>query len=97
MQASIEHKLADVHHRLGDWFREMLLRLGLFPERARRSLWVHGEGLGEFRLAKPLLRALNEACPGHRLVLTTSRAVTRPSIACRARRASTTPACRIRP
>jgi 3-deoxy-D-manno-octulosonic-acid transferase len=41
------------------------------------SLWIHGEGLGEFLAAEPLFRRLRSACPGHRLVLSASSAPTR--------------------
>lgn len=41
------------------------------------SLWIHGEGLGEFLAAEPLLRRLRLARPEHRLVLSASSAATR--------------------
>src|SRR5262249_45347911 len=56
-----------------EWPAELLRRLGLNLPTAEQSLWVHGEGLGEFNAAGPLIRRLRDVLPGSRLVLTTSR------------------------
>src|SRR5262245_17603316 len=61
---------------LRDGSVDLLHRLGLFLPTTEQSLWVHGEGLGEFHAAGPLLRRLRDAHPGLRLVLTTSRPCT---------------------
>jgi len=58
---------------LRQWLAAIWQRCGRFPGRARQSIWLHGEGLGEFQAAVPLLDALRGRYPGFRLVLTTSR------------------------
>src|SRR5262245_15639250 len=55
------------------WFVEVLRRLGLWLPRVERCIWVHGEGMGEFNAARRLIGLILEACPGHRLLLTSSR------------------------
>src|SRR5690606_28087974 len=45
---------------------------GLFPKPAfGSSLWVHAVSLGEVNAAEPLIEALMQAYPQHRLVVTT--------------------------
>jgi len=60
-------------HPWREWRQDILRRLGLGLPSVPRSIWVHGEGMGEFNAAGPLLERLTQACPDHVLVLTTSR------------------------
>jgi len=47
-------------------------RLGIHPRRGDDAplIWVHAVSVGETRAAQPLVRALLERHPGHRLLLT---------------------------
>lgn len=51
-------------------------RLGVIPPSARgvRTLWLHCASVGEVQAARPLIEALGERWPGHRLVITTMTA-----------------------
>ncbi|MGE3809030.1 MAG: glycosyltransferase N-terminal domain-containing protein, partial [Gemmataceae bacterium] len=55
------------------WHLEIANRLALRLPSADRTMWVHGEGVGEFKAAEPVLSWLQSSCPEHRLLLTTSR------------------------
>jgi 3-deoxy-D-manno-octulosonic-acid transferase len=61
----------DVGHRFG--------RYGAAPDRP--VVWIHAVSLGETRAAQPLVRALREAYPGHRLLLTHMTATGRAAAA----------------
>lgn len=39
-------------------------------------MWIHGEGMGEFNAATPLIAELRASCPGMRFVFTASRSAT---------------------
>lgn len=46
-------------------------RLGVFPRRTEGALiWIHAVSVGETRAAQPLVAALRQRYPGHRLLLT---------------------------
>ncbi|MDR9438269.1 MAG: lipid IV(A) 3-deoxy-D-manno-octulosonic acid transferase [Halomonas sp.] len=51
-------------------------RLGLIPPSAKgqRTLWLHCASVGEVQAARPLIEALGQRWPGHRLVITTMTA-----------------------
>ncbi|PRY71169.1 lipid IV(A) 3-deoxy-D-manno-octulosonic acid transferase [Halomonas ventosae] len=51
-------------------------RLGLIPPSAKGvgTLWLHCASVGEVQAARPLIEALGERWPGHRLVITTMTA-----------------------
>ncbi|WFM71423.1 lipid IV(A) 3-deoxy-D-manno-octulosonic acid transferase [Halomonas sp. CKK8] len=51
-------------------------RLGLIPPSAKgaRTLWLHCASVGEVQAARPLIEALGERWPSHRLVITTMTA-----------------------
>ncbi|GHC29185.1 3-deoxy-D-manno-octulosonic acid transferase [Aidingimonas halophila] len=51
-------------------------RLGClpFPVDGGATLWLHCASVGEVMAARPLIEALTEQCPGHRLVVTTMTA-----------------------
>src|SRR4051794_39549094 len=55
-----------------DRVRDLARRAGFGLPRLERSIWVHGEGPGEFNGARLLLSQLVRLYPSHRLVLTTS-------------------------
>ncbi len=58
--------------RYGDYHLRWRERFGLFPKPAfTKSLWVHAVSLGEVNAAEPLIEALMQAYPQHRLVVTT--------------------------
>jgi 3-deoxy-D-manno-octulosonic-acid transferase len=59
------------------WFAEMCERLGFTPFRAERSIWIHGEGMGEFNAATQLVHELRQKCPDSSFIFTCSRSVTR--------------------
>jgi 3-deoxy-D-manno-octulosonic-acid transferase len=61
----------DVGHRFG--------RYGAAPDRP--VIWIHAVSLGETRAAQPLVRALREAYPGHRLLITHMTATGRAAAA----------------
>lgn len=58
--------------RQPDYLRRIGERLGRHPTRAdaARLIWVHAVSVGETRAAQPLVRALLERYPEHRLLLT---------------------------
>ncbi|MBB5192093.1 3-deoxy-D-manno-octulosonic-acid transferase [Silvimonas terrae] len=46
-------------------------RWGFYGQRARsRTIWLHAVSVGEVRAAAPLIKALKDAWPAHRIVLT---------------------------
>ncbi|TDO06666.1 lipid IV(A) 3-deoxy-D-manno-octulosonic acid transferase [Halomonas ventosae] len=51
-------------------------RLGLIPPagEGERTLWLHCASVGEVQAARPLIEALGQRWPGHRLVVTTMTA-----------------------
>ncbi|MDI5889854.1 lipid IV(A) 3-deoxy-D-manno-octulosonic acid transferase [Halomonas rhizosphaerae] len=51
-------------------------RLGLIPSvgQGERTLWLHCASVGEVQAARPLIEALRQRWPGHRLVITTMTA-----------------------
>lgn len=51
--------------------------LGCVDAGADTSIWIHGEGMGEFNAAGELIVALRERTPKARLVFTTSRSAVR--------------------
>src|SRR5207244_2427457 len=58
--------------KLHDWWRDFWCRMGFIPHHVPRSIWVHGEGLGEFHASEPLIHEIRCLCPNHRIVYTTS-------------------------
>jgi 3-deoxy-D-manno-octulosonic-acid transferase len=62
---------------LATWLAEVLDRLGFTSFRAERSIWIHGEGMGEFNAASQLIHELRQRYPGYSLVFTSSRCATR--------------------
>ncbi|MFA7665320.1 MAG: lipid IV(A) 3-deoxy-D-manno-octulosonic acid transferase [Burkholderiaceae bacterium] len=58
--------------RQPDYLRRIGERLGRHPARKDRAplIWLHAVSVGETRAAQPLVRALLDACPDHRLLLT---------------------------
>jgi 3-deoxy-D-manno-octulosonic-acid transferase len=58
---------------LASWWGHLGACLGCVDAGAERSIWIHGEGMGEFNAARELIVALRERAPGIRLVFTTSR------------------------
>lgn len=73
--ASLRMRFAD-HLRWREWLRFVTQGLGRFEARAERSIWVHGEGMGEFNAAAKLIDRLRGLYPHRRFVFTSSRAVT---------------------
>jgi 3-deoxy-D-manno-octulosonic-acid transferase len=61
---------------LHSWLDHLLPRLGFFPERAAQTIWIHGEGMGEFNAVSALITALREELPDVRFLFTASRSVT---------------------
>jgi 3-deoxy-D-manno-octulosonic-acid transferase len=58
--------------RYRKYWRRWPERFGFVPRlRGRRSLWVHAVSVGEVRSAAPLVAALVERYPSHRVVVTT--------------------------
>ncbi len=58
------------------WLRELGLRLGMGLPEGENTLWIHGEGMGEFNSVAPLIQRLLAQCPQRRLLLTSSRSLT---------------------
>jgi 3-deoxy-D-manno-octulosonic-acid transferase len=58
------------------WPSHLLGCLGFFRARARCSIWIHGEGMGEFNAAAGVVERLRDRLPGFRLVFTASRSAT---------------------
>jgi 3-deoxy-D-manno-octulosonic-acid transferase len=65
------------------WFAELRACRARFPQRAARSIWLHGEGLGEFAAAAALIDQLRQSCGSCRLVLSASRPTIRRWLAAR--------------
>jgi 3-deoxy-D-manno-octulosonic-acid transferase len=63
-------------------YREsMSERFGLYQtDRPERVLWIHAVSVGEARAAQPLVRALGEALPDHRILITCTTAAGRETI-----------------
>jgi 3-deoxy-D-manno-octulosonic-acid transferase len=57
-------------------------RLGLYAEDTRREhlIWVHAVSVGEARAAVPLVRALQQALPEHRILITCMTAAGRETL-----------------
>ncbi len=54
----------------------LLRGAGLYHHRARRSVWFHGDGPGDFVARDELLRAVRAGAPAHRIVVTSSSPAT---------------------
>ncbi|MBV8030760.1 MAG: 3-deoxy-D-manno-octulosonic acid transferase [Betaproteobacteria bacterium] len=56
-------------------------RLGVYAiERPEKLLWVHAVSVGEVRASAPLVRALQEAAPDHKMLMTCTTAAGRETI-----------------
>ena len=62
--------------RLTDQFAFQIRRGGLYLNRARRSVWVHGRDAEDFEAVAPMLKWLRTAISAERLLLTSDRAQT---------------------
>jgi len=63
-------------------YRELMSeRFGLYQtDRPERVVWIHAVSVGEARAAQPLVRALGEALPDHRILITCTTAAGRETI-----------------
>jgi len=62
--------------RLRDQLAFLMRRGGVYLNRARRSVWVHGREVGDFEAVAPLLKWLRTGISAERLLLTSDRAQT---------------------
>ena len=61
--------------------RDVAQRLGRYElPRAEKLVWVHAVSVGEARAAAPLVRALQAALPGHRILMTCTTAAGRETL-----------------
>ncbi|WP_417068889.1 lipid IV(A) 3-deoxy-D-manno-octulosonic acid transferase [Niveibacterium terrae] len=57
--------------RQPEYLQDLRERLGFYPEAAAaKRIWIHAVSVGETRAAQPLVRALRQRYPDHRLLLT---------------------------
>lgn len=64
-------RLALRARRQPEYLQDLRERLGFYPEAtAAKRIWIHAVSVGETRAAQPLVEALRQRYPGHRLLLT---------------------------
>jgi 3-deoxy-D-manno-octulosonic-acid transferase len=67
---ALVHLLVRARHQRA-YLRHIPERFGFYPSTPRQEfIWVHAVSVGETRAAQPLIRALQAAYPGHRILLT---------------------------
>ena len=66
--------------RLREQLAFQMRRGGIYLNRARRSVWVHGRDATDFEAVAPMLKWLRTAISAERLLLTSDRA--RPAYGC---------------
>src|SRR5438105_2129307 len=54
-----------------DYWRRVPERFGFVAAPNVRTLWIHAVSVGEARAAVPLVKALWDRCPDHRVLITT--------------------------